>query len=82
MKKLKPYGISGLVFAPISFSLSNRWFCLVLDGKSSQKYPVNARVPQGSFFHPTLFHYTLMTLLMKLSVRLLPIMIILLSKYN
>ena len=28
---------------------------MVLDGKSSQKYPVNAGVPQNSILHPTLF---------------------------
>ena len=28
---------------------------MVLDGKSSQEYPVNARVPQGSIRGPTLF---------------------------
>ena len=28
---------------------------MVLDGKSLQKYPVNARVPQGSILGPTLF---------------------------
>ena len=28
---------------------------MVLDGKSSQEYPVNARVPEGSILDPTLF---------------------------
>ena len=28
---------------------------MVLDGKSSQEYPVNAGVPEGSIIGPTLF---------------------------
>ena len=28
---------------------------MVLDGKSSQEYPINARVPQDSILGPTLF---------------------------
>ena len=28
---------------------------MILDGKSSQEYPANARVPQGSILGPTLF---------------------------
>ena len=55
LQKLKPYGISGQIFG-ITFSfLSNRWLRVVLDGKSSQEYPVNAGVPQGSILGPTLF---------------------------
>ena len=55
LHKLKSYGISGQIFGPISSFLSNRRFRVVLDGKSSQKYPVNAGVPQGSILGPTLF---------------------------
>ena len=49
------YGISGLIFGLISSFLSNRRLWLVLDGKSSQEYPVNPGVPQGSILGPTLF---------------------------
>ena len=37
------------------YLLTNRRLRVVLDGKSSQEYPVNARVPQGSILGPTLF---------------------------
>ena len=53
--KLKSYGISGQIFGLISSFLSNRWLWVVLDGKSSQEYLVNAGVPQGSILGPTLF---------------------------
>ena len=53
--KLKSYGILGQIFGLISSFLSNRRLQVVLDGKSSQEYPVNAGVPQGSIFGPTLF---------------------------
>ena len=55
LHKLKSYGISGQIFGLISSFLSNRQFPVVLDGKSSQEYPVNVRVPQGSILGPTLF---------------------------
>ena len=55
LHKLKSYGISGQIFSLISSFLSNRQVQVVLDGKSSQEYPVNAGVPQGSILGPTLF---------------------------
>ena len=53
--KLKSYAISGQVFSLISFLLSNRQLQVVLDGKSSLKYPVNTGFPPGSILGPTLF---------------------------
>ena len=55
LHKLKCYGISGKIFGLISSCLSNKWLWVVLDGKSSQEYSVNAGVPQGSILGPTLF---------------------------
>ena len=45
LHKLKSYVISGQIVGLISSFLSNRRLLVVLDGKSSQEYPVNARVP-------------------------------------
>ena len=45
----------GQVFGLISSFLSKRSLQEVLEGKSLEKYPVNAGVPQGSIFGPTLF---------------------------
>ena len=53
--KLKSFGISGQIFGLICSFLSNRGLQVVLDGKSSHEYPVNAGVPQGSILGPTLF---------------------------
>ena len=55
LHKLKSYGISGQILSLISSFLSNRRLRVVLDGKSSQEYPVNAGVPQGSILGPILF---------------------------
>ena len=55
LHKLKSCGISGQIFGLISSFLSNRRLRVVLDEKFSQEYPVNAGVPQGSIFGPTLF---------------------------
>ena len=52
---LKSYRISGHMFDLISSFLSNRPLQVVLDGKSSQEYPVNVVIPQGSILGPTLF---------------------------
>ena len=67
------------IFDLISSFLSNRWLWVVLDGKSSQEYPVNAGVPQVSILGPTFFCYTLMTFLTMLSVILLFMLMILFS---
>ena len=47
--------LSGQIFGLISSFLSNRWLRVVLDGKSSQEYPVNVGVAQGSILGPKLF---------------------------
>ena len=79
LRKLKSYEISGQIFYLISSLQSNRLLWVVLDGKSSKEYPVNAGVQQGSILGPTLSYYTLMIFLIMLSVILLSILIILLS---
>ena len=53
--KLKSNGISDQIFDLISSFLSNRRLRVVLDGKSSQDYRVDAGVPLGSILGTTLF---------------------------
>ena len=55
LHKLKSCRISGQIFGLVSSFLCNRWLWVVLHGKSSQEYPVNAGVPQGSILVSTLF---------------------------
>ena len=55
LHKIKSYGISGRVFGLSSSLLSNARLVVVLDRKSSQKYPFNTGVPQSSILGPTLF---------------------------
>ena len=55
LHKTKSYGISGQIFGLISSFLSNKQLQVVLEGKSSQEYPVNTGVPQGSILGPALF---------------------------
>ena len=54
LHKLKSYGISDQTLDISSF-LINRQLQVVLDGKSSQEYPVNAGVVQRSILGHTLF---------------------------
>ena len=55
LHKLASYEISDQIFGLISSFLSNRRLRVAPNGKSSQEYAVNARVPQGSILGPTLF---------------------------
>ena len=55
LHEFRSYGISGKIFDLISSFLSNRRLQVVLDGKSSQEYPVNFGIPESSILGPTLF---------------------------
>ena len=43
------------IFDLILSFLSNKWLRVILDGKSSQDYAVNAGVPQGFILGPAFF---------------------------
>ena len=49
LPKHKSYGISGQLYCLISSFLRNRLRWMILYGRSSQEYPVNAGVPQAPF---------------------------------
>ena len=51
--KQKSYKILGQIFDLLSSFLSNKRLWEVLDGISSQEYPVNAEIPEGSIPGPT-----------------------------
>ena len=53
--KFNSYGISGQIFGLIFSFLSNRRLRVLLNGKYSQEYPVNAGVPEGPILGPTFF---------------------------
>ena len=53
--KRKSYEISGQIFGLILSFFSNRRLQVVLDGKSSQKYPGTVGVPQGSILDDVVF---------------------------
>ena len=55
LREFSSYGISGQIFGLISSFLCNRRLRVVLEGRSSQEYPVNAEVLEGSILGPTLF---------------------------
>ena len=67
------------MFGLILSFLSNRQVERVLNGKSSQEYPVIAGVPQGSILVSALFLLDILTFLMMLSVILLSVLMVLLS---
>ena len=79
LHKLKSYGISDQIFGLCSSFLSHRWLGVVLNGKSSQDYPINTEVPQGSILGCNFSYYTLLTYLIMLSVILLSMLMILLA---
>ena len=79
LHKRKSYGISGPILSLILSFLNNSLLQVVLDGKSSQEFPVNAGVPQDPLLVLHFSYYTIIAFLMMISVILLSKLIILLS---
>ena len=77
--RLRSYGILGQIFDLILSFVSIRWLQVVLVGKSSQEYPVNAGVPQMPFLVLLFSYYTLLTFLIILSPMLLSMLMVLRS---
>ena len=82
LHKIRSYGISGQIFGLLSSFLNNRRLRVVLDGKSSQGYPLMLEFLKGPFLALHFSYYTLMTFLMMLYVILLFMLMILLFTLN
>ena len=55
ISKIKGYGVGNTFIRWLSDCFYNRSIRVVIEGISSNLYPVNSGVPQGSFISPTLF---------------------------
>ena len=55
LRKIRSYGITGRIHNVIKSFLSKRKIQVVLDGRTSKQYDINAGVPQGSILGPLLF---------------------------
>ena len=82
LHKLRSYEISGQIFGLISSFFSNRQLRVVLDGKTSQEFQLKLEILKGSFLVLHFSYYTIMNLLMMLSVILLSMLMILLLTLN
>ena len=56
ISKLKSLGIDGSLLMLIQNYLQDRTLCVVVNGHTSQEYPIEASVPQGSVIGPLLWN--------------------------